>query len=171
MSKDEYEADCDLEEWALSIAVHTTHRKIQEQRTLNSQQLVQFVSKEQMTAGLEKHMRLHILIQSAISPDTFLRNKEIERYAPVISILTKGGELELERHLIAALEVVCKDTSPKRLPVMLLKLYEDDVLCEEAIVNWWMAGEENSDENDKFTLRCIAHETKASFRAEAEPLN
>jgi len=61
-------------------------------------------------------MRLHILVQSAISPDTFLHNKEMERYAPVISILTKGGKLELERHyLIAALEVVCKDASPKGL--------------------------------------------------------
>jgi len=53
---------------------------------------------------------------------------------------------------------------------MMLKLHEEDVLCEEAIVNWWLAGEENGDENDEFTLRCIAHETKASFRAEAEPL-
>jgi len=47
MSKDEYEADCDLEEWALTIAVHTTHRKIREQKTLNPPQLAQFVSKEQ----------------------------------------------------------------------------------------------------------------------------
>lgn len=133
-------------------------------------------------------MVLHVLVEATLSPQTFLCHKEYERCVPVLiqlfdTILTAGEAhaddekyvKSLERHAIAALEKLCKDSPPKKFPVMLLKLYEEDALSGEAIIDWWLDGDDvekpqRKSSRDEYSSTCVTEEIKAGFQVEAEPL-
>jgi translation initiation factor 5 len=122
---------------------------------------MEVIKNEQMASGLKSHDKAQILVRAVITPQ-FFKNKEIEKYAPVIAGITNGNRV-MERHLIASLEAMCID-KPKNFPVMLKQLYDEDGLEEDAILEW--ADEGRSD----FTFAEVDEETRAALRGEAEPV-
>lgn len=114
-----------------------------------------------MASALKSHDKVQIFIRAAITP-MFFKNKEVEKYAPVIVKLTNSKPL-MERHLIAALEVICVD-KPKNFPVLIKQLYDEDALEEDTILEWAAEGR-----ND-YTLDEVDEETRAAIRGEAEPV-
>ena len=114
-----------------------------------------------MASALKAHDKIHILIRAAITP-MFFKNKEIEKYAPAAEEICNGNKI-IERHLIASLELICKD-KPKNFPVMIKQFYDEDALEEETILQWAFDGRSD------FTLEAVDEETRAMLRGEAEPV-
>jgi translation initiation factor 5 len=114
-----------------------------------------------MASALKAHHKVHILVRACISPD-FYKNKEINKFAPVIAGITNGNKI-MERHLIAVCEFLCID-KPKNFPVMIKQLYDEDTLEEEAILEW------ADDGRTDYTLDSVDEETRATLRGEAEPV-
>lgn len=112
-----------------------------------------------MASALKSHDKVHILVSAAFTSQCF-KNKEIEKFAPVIVGITNNSKI-MERHLIAALESLCVD-KPKNFPVMIKQLYDVDALEEETILEW--ADEGRSD----YTV--VEEESRAVLRGEAEPV-
>lgn len=69
----------------------------------------------------------------------------------------------MERHLIAALELICAK-KPKNFPVMIKQLYDEDALDEETILEWADEG------RSEYTLEAVDEEARAVLRGEAEPV-
>jgi translation initiation factor 5 len=122
---------------------------------------VELVTNQQMASALKAHDRIHIFILAAITPQ-FFKTKEIEKYAPVVSAISKGNKI-IERHLIASLELINMD-KPKNFPVMIKQLYDEDALDEEAILEW------AEDGRSEYTLTVVDEEKRAKLRGEAEPV-
>merc|ERR1711935_309677 len=85
------------------------------------------------------------------------KNKEIEKYAPVVAKITNGSRI-IERHLIASLELMAVE-KPKNFPVMIKQFYDED-----AIIEW------AEDGRSEYTLDAVDEETRAILRGEAEPV-
>merc|ERR1712146_683183 len=113
-----------------------------------------------MSSALKAHDRIHIFIRAAITPQ-FFKEKQIEKYAPVVSKITNGSKI-IERHLIASLELVSKE-KPKNFAVMIKQFYDEDALEEETIIEW------ADDGRSEYTLDAVEEETRAVLRGEAEP--
>jgi translation initiation factor 5 len=114
-----------------------------------------------MASALKTHDKIQIFVRAAITP-MFFQNKEVEKYAPVVSAFTKGKPL-LERQVIAALEAICVD-KPKNFPVLIKQFYDEDALEEDTILEWAAEG------RNEYTLDEVDEEARAALRGEAEPV-
>lgn len=149
------------DESALQLAVDATKSYIKDNVDVTNEQLVEYVTNQQMASALKSHDKLRILIFAAFTPD-FFKNKEVEKYAPVISRITNSNRI-MERHLIAALEAFCVEKT-KNFPVLLKQLYDEDALDEETILEWADQG------RSEFTLPSVDEDSRAILRGEAEPV-
>mmetsp|Transcript_26934 Transcript_26934/g.48983 ORF Transcript_26934/g.48983 Transcript_26934/m.48983 type:complete len:416 (-) Transcript_26934:185-1432(-) len=146
---------------AMAIAVNETRKFMKENPKASPAEVAELVVNQQMASALKSHDKVHIFVQAAITTD-FFKNKEIEMYAPILEKITNGNNI-MERHLIAAMEVMCI-ANHKHFPVLIKQLYDEDVLQEDTILEWAAEGR-----ND-FTLDSVDEETRASLRSEAEPV-
>jgi len=149
------------DEGALLLAVEATQKFVKENENASVDELVEYVTNQQMASALKSHDKVHILVRAVFTPQ-FFKNKEVEKYAPAISAITNGNKI-MERHLIAAAEASCMD-KPKNFPVMIKQLYDEDALEEEVILEW------ADDGRSEFTLDVVDEETRAVLRGEAEPV-
>jgi len=141
--------------------VEATKKYMVENPDVDPAELAEFVANQQMASALKSHDKVHIFIQAAITPN-FFKDKEVEKYAPVISTITNDNTI-MERHLIAALEGICVE-KPKNFPVLIKQLYDEDALDEDTILEW--AGEGRNE----YTLDAMDEEMRATLRGEAEPV-
>jgi len=146
---------------AMKLAVEGTKKFLEENPEASVSDIVEVVTNQQMASALKAHDKIHIFIRAAITPQ-FFKNKEIEKYAPVVKKIANGNKI-IERHLIASLEYICAD-KPKNFPVMIKQFYDEDVLEEETILEWADEG------RSEFTLAAVEEETRAALRGEAEPV-
>ena len=123
--------------------------------------IVDAVANQQMASALKTHDRIQIFIGAAITSN-FFKNKEIAKYSPVIQAITQGNPI-IERHLIGAVEAHCA-SKPKTFPVMIKQLFDEDALEEEVILHWAYDG------RTEYTLDIVDEDTRASLRAESEPV-
>ena len=146
---------------ALKLAVDGTRKFINENPKASQSEIIEVIKNQQMASALKSHDKAQILVRAVITPQ-FFKNKEIEKYAPLISGITLGNRV-MERHLISSLEAICIE-KPKNFPVMLKQLYDEDALEEEAILEWADEGRSG------FTFAEVDEETRAALRGEAEPV-
>lgn len=149
------------DESAFQLAVDATKTFIKENDNATDEQLVEYVTNQQMASALKSHDKIRILILAAFTPD-FFKNKEVEKYAPVISRIANSNRI-MERHIISALEAFCVEKT-KNFPVMLKQLYDEDALDEETILEWADQG------RSEFTLPSVDEDSRAILRGEAEPV-
>ncbi len=114
-----------------------------------------------MASALKSHDKIRILILAAFTSD-FYKNKEVEKYAPVIARIANSNRI-MERHIISALEAFCVEKT-KNFPVLLKQLYDEDALDEETILEWADQG------RSEFTLPSVDEDSRAILRGEAEPV-
>ena len=114
-----------------------------------------------MASALKAHDKMQIFVRAAITPQ-FFKNKEIEKYAPVVSKISNGNKI-IERHLIASLEFLNIEKK-KNFPVMIKQFYDEDALEEETIIEW------SEDGRSEYTLDAVDEDTRAALRSEAEPV-
>lgn len=145
----------------LDLAVEGTKKFLEANPDCSVNDIIECVTNQQMASALKAHDKIHILIRAAITP-MFFKNKEIEKYAPAAEAICNGNKI-IERHLIASLELICKD-KPKNFPVMIKQFYDEDALEEETILQWAFDGRSD------FTLEAVDEETRAMLRGEAEPV-
>ena len=114
-----------------------------------------------MASALKAHDKMQIFVRAALTPQ-FFKNKEIEKYAPVVSKISNGNKI-IERHLIASLEFLNIEKK-KNFPVMIKQFYDEDALEEETIIEW------SEDGRSEYTLDAVDEDTRAALRSEAEPV-
>jgi len=149
------------DEGALLLAVEGVKNFVTENPTASPEEVAEVITNQQMASALKSHDKVHILIRAVLTPE-FFKNKEIPKYAPLVTAVTNGNKI-MERHLIGAVEHLCVD-KPKNFPVAIKQLYDEDALDEETILEW--ADEGRSD----YTLDAVDEETRAVLRGEAEPV-
>lgn len=149
------------DEGALLLAVEATRKFIEDNAEASPEELAEVVKNQQMASALKSHDKVHIIVQAAFTPQ-FFKNKEVEKFAPAISSVTKGNRI-MERHLIAALEGLCTE-KPKNFPVLIKQLYDEDGLEEETILEWADQG------RSEYTLDSVEEDVRALIRSEAEPV-
>lgn len=145
----------------LELAIQGTRKFLEENPDASAGNIVEVVTNQQMASALKSHDKVKIFVRAAITPQ-FFKNKEIEKYAPVVSKISNGNKI-IERHLIASLEFLALE-KPKIFPVMIKQFYDEDALEEEAIIEW------AEDGRSEYTLDAVDEETRAALRGEAEPL-
>jgi len=150
------------DEGAMDLAVEATRKYIKDNPSSSVNDLVELVTNQQMASALKAHDKIHILVRAAISSKTFVKNKEIEKFAPAITEITNGNRI-IERHLISALEYINID-KPKFFPVMIKQLYDEDALEEETILEWSEEG------RNEYTLDKVDEDVRSVLRGEAEPV-
>ena len=143
------------------LAVQATRKFLQENPDASVNEIMESVTNQQMASALKAHDKIHIFARAALTPQ-FYKNKEIEKYAPVVSGIANGNKI-IERHLIASLELLSIE-KPKNFPVMLKQLYDEDGLEEETIIEW------AEDGRSEYTLSAVDEDTRAALRGEAEPV-
>lgn len=145
---------------ALLLAVEATQTWLLEHPgdAMDTARLVEFITNQQMASALKSHEKVAILVHAALCE--FRPKEDIPRFAPVLAALTQQNPI-MERHLIAALEVLCVD-KPKHFPVLIKMLFDEDALQEETILAWADAG------RSEYTL--VEEEQRAILRGEAEPV-
>ena len=146
---------------ARTLAVEATKKYLSDNPAVSNKDLIEFVTNQQMASALKLQDKVYILVHSVFTPQ-FFKNKEVTKYAPVISSIINGNRI-MERHLISALESFCID-KPKNFPVLIKQLYDEDALDEEAILEWADEG------RSEYTLDEVDEETRAVLRGEAEPV-
>lgn len=146
---------------AMDLAIEGTKKFLVENPYATVDAIAEVVTNQQMASALKSHDKIQIFVRAAFTPH-FFKNKEVEKFAPVIKKITNKG-ITMERHLIAALESLCLDM-PKNFPVFIKQLYDEDALEEDVILEWATEGR-----ND-FTLAVVDEETRAALRGEAEPV-
>lgn len=146
---------------ARTLAVEATRKYMKANPGVSDADLIEFVTNQQMASALKSQDKIYILVHSVLSSQ-FFKNKEVEKYASIISKTTNGNRI-MERHLISALEAFCVD-KPKSFPVLIKQLYDEDALEEEAILEWADEG------RSEYTLDEVDEETRAVLRGEAEPV-
>jgi translation initiation factor 5 len=145
----------------IALAIEGTRKFLEENPTASVNEIVEVVTNQQMASALKSHDKIHIFIRAAITPQ-FFKNKEIEKYAPVVAKIANGNKI-IERHLISSLEFISKD-KPKNFAVMIKQFYDEDALEEETILEW------ADDGRSEYTLDAVDEETRAALRGEAEPV-
>lgn len=145
----------------LDLAVEGTRKFLEGNPNASVAEIVELVTNQQMASALKAHDKIHIFVRAAITPQ-FFKNKEIEKYAPVVQKIANGNKI-IERHLIASLEFICMD-KPKNFPVMIKQFYDEDALEEETILEWADEG------RSEFTLAAVDEDVRATLRGEAEPV-
>lgn len=143
------------------MAIEGTRKYLAENPDASAADIAETVTNQQMASALKAHEKMQIFIRAAITPQ-FFKNKEIEKYAPVAEQIANGNKI-IQRHLIAALELICKD-KPKNFPVMIKQFYDEDVLEEDVILEW------ADDGRSEFTLPAVDEEIRSTLRIEAEPV-
>ena len=143
------------------LAIEGTRKYLQGNPDASVGDISEVVTNQQMASALKSHDRVSIFIRASITPQ-FFKNKEIEKYAPVVSKIANGNKI-IERHLIASLELMCME-KPKNFPVMIKQFYDEDALEEETIIEW------AEDGRSEYTLEAVDEETRAALRGEAEPV-
>jgi translation initiation factor 5 len=143
------------------LAVEGTRKFLEANPDASVGEIVEMVTNQQMASALKAHDKVHIFARAAITP-MFFKNKEIEKYAPVVSKISNGNKI-IERHLIASLEFLSIQ-KPKNFPVMIKQLYDEDAREEETIIEW------AEDGRSEYTLAAVDEETRAALRGEAEPV-
>jgi len=149
------------DEGAMMLAIEGTRKYIQGNPDASAGDIIEVVTNQQMASALKSHERVSIFVRAAITPQ-FFKNKEIEKYAPVVSKIANGNKI-IERHLIASLEFMSME-KPKNFPVMIKQFYDEDALEEETIIEW------AEDGRSEYTLVAVDEETRAALRGEAEPV-
>lgn len=143
------------------LAVEGTRNYLDGNPDASVDDIIDVVTNQQMASALKAHDRIKIFVRAAITPQ-FFKNKEIEKYSPVVSKLANGNKI-IERHLIATLEFLSIE-KPKNFPVMIKQFYDEDALEEETIIEW------AEDGRSEYTLDAVDEETRAALRGEAEPV-
>ena len=143
------------------LAVEGTRKFLEANPDASVGEIVEMVTNQQMASALKAHDKVHIFARAAFTP-LFFKNKEAEKYAPVVSKISNGNKI-IERHLIASLEFLSIG-KPKGFPVMIKQLYDEDALEEETIIEW------AEDGRSDYTLAAVDEETRAALRGEAEPV-
>ena len=143
------------------LAVEATKKYLAENPDAKPSDIAEVVTNQQMASALKSQQKVHIFVQAAFTPQ-FFKNKEVQKYAPVISAITNENRI-MERHLIAALELFSV-SKPKNFPVLIKQLYDEDALDEETILDW------ADDGRSEYTLEAVDEETRALLRSEAEPV-
>jgi len=145
----------------MNFAVEATKKYLAENSGASAGDIVEFIVNQQMASALKSYDKVHIFVRAAITQD-FFKEKQIAKYAPVISAITAQNPI-MERHLIAAIEGVCVE-NPKHFPVMIKQLYDEDALEEDSILEWSAEG------RNEYTLDTVDEEIRAVLRGEAEPV-
>lgn len=149
------------DEGAMLLAVEGVKGSLKESPDMSVVDIVELVKNQQMASALKSHERIHIFMYSVIS-ENFFKNKEIEKYVPIISKITNGG-IEMQRHLISSVEGLCvQHIQPKFFPVILKQLYDEDALSEDVILEWAFDGRTD------YTLEIVDEEARANLRGKAE---
>jgi translation initiation factor 5 len=146
---------------AMQLAIDGTKQFLSENPDAKAASLLEVVTNQQMSSALKSFDKIQILVRAVFTPN-FFKNKEVAKYAPAISLATKGNRI-MERHLIASLEAICID-KPKNFPIFIKQLYDEDALQEESILEW------ADDGRSEYTLTMVDEETRAMLRGEAEPV-
>ena len=144
-----------------ALAVDSTKKFLSESPDASPSAIAEKVVNEQMASGLKSQEKIHIFVQAAFTPD-FFKEKQVEKHAATISKIT-GGKDVMERHLISAMEGLCVE-EPKKFPVAIKQLFDEEVLEEDTILEW--AGEGRTD----YTLDSVDEDQRCGMRAEAEPV-
>lgn len=145
---------------AIQLAVEGVQKYMQDNPNATASQIAEVVVNQQMSSAVKSHEKVHILMRAIITP-SFHKNKEIEKYAPLIEKVTLGNEI-MERHLIGAVEFLCID-KPKVFPIMLKELYDEEALQEDIILQWAAVG------RSEYTPEAVDEDKRSELRAEAEP--
>jgi translation initiation factor 5 len=146
---------------AMQLAIDGTRKFLSENPDAKAAALLEVVTNQQMASALKAFDKVQILVR-AVFTSNFFKNKEVAKYAPAISLVTKGNRI-MERHLIASLEAICID-KPKNFPILIKQLYDEDALDEASILEW------ADDGRSEYTLAVVDEETRAMLRGEAEPV-
>jgi len=146
---------------AIDMAVLEIQKFIKENFTASYVRIAEEVANQQMSYAVKAYQRIHIFIRAAISRN-FYKEHLVKKYAPIIHIITQGNPI-MERHLISAAEFICSEKT-KNFPVLLKQLFDEEVLQENVILDWAFSGRSD------YTPKSIDEETRASLRAEAEPV-
>lgn len=146
---------------AMLLAVEGVKNFLNENSGASVNDILEIVKNQQMSSALKSHERIHVFMNSVITAE-FFKNKEIEKYASVIEKITNGG-IEMQRHLIGAVEGLCVQNIPSKFfPVLLKQLFDADVLEENVILEWAMEGRSD------YTIDSVDEEARASLRGKAE---
>jgi len=146
---------------ALLLAIEGTRKFMKENPEASAKDVVEVVANQQMASALKTHDRIQIFMSAAITDNCF-KGKEIQKYAPIFDGLTQDNPI-MQRHLIGAAEGHCAE-KPKTFPVMLKQLFDEDILDEDVILRWAYDG------RTEYTHDSLDEETRATLRAEAEPV-
>lgn len=146
---------------ALALAIEGTKKFMKEDPKASVKEIVEIITNQQMASALKTHDKIQIFMGAAITENCF-KGKEIQKFAPIFEALIQDNPI-MQRHLIAAAEASCAE-KPKTFPVMLKQLFDEDVLDEEVIIRWAYDG------RTEYTLDCVDEDTRATLRAEAEPV-
>jgi len=149
------------DEGAMDLAIDGTRKYLGDNPDASAADIIEVVTNQQMASALKAHEKMQIFVRAAITPQ-FFKNKEIEKYAPVVSKISNGNKI-IERHLIASLEVLNVEKK-KNFPVMIKQFYDEDALEEETIIEW------SEDGRSEYTLDAVDEEIRAALRSEAEPV-
>lgn len=124
-------------------------------------EIAEVVTNQQMASALKSHDKIQIFVRAVFTAQS-IKNQDVEKYSEAIVKITNQKSI-MERHLIAALEVLCME-KPKTFVVFLKQLYDNDALNEKTILEWAEEGR-----ND-FTLQALDEGKRSLLRGEAEPL-
>mmetsp|Transcript_10331 Transcript_10331/g.15876 ORF Transcript_10331/g.15876 Transcript_10331/m.15876 type:complete len:415 (+) Transcript_10331:135-1379(+) len=156
----ESEAGVD-DEGALKLAVSGTKEWIEGNPNGSPDEIAEVVTNQQMASALKSHDKIQIFVKAVFTAQS-IKNQDVEKYSEAIVKITNQKSI-MERHLIAALEVLCME-KPKTFVVFLKQLYDNDALNENTILEWAEEGR-----ND-FTLQALDEGKRSLLRGEAEPL-
>jgi len=127
----------------------------------SSSKISEEVINQQMASALKSHDKILIFLRAVITPN-FFEEKEIAKHASTMIEITQANSI-MQRHLIGAAETICLEM-PKKFPVMIKQLFDEDVLEEMVILEW------AEDGRSEYTPECVSEDSRATLRAEAEPV-
>lgn len=146
---------------AMLLAVEGVQNFLKANPDSNESEIIDSVKNQQMSSALKSHERIHLFMNSVITPD-FFKKDEIKRYASIIRKITNGG-IEMQRHLISSVEGLCvQQIVPKFFPVILKQLFDEDLLDEDVILEWAFDG------RSEYTPQSVDEDVRATLRGNAE---
>jgi len=145
----------------LKESIESIKKYLDNNPQFNADALVETIVNEQMAAGLKSFDKIHILVGASFN-NLVIKEMQVPKFVPVLQKMV-GGNLTMERHVIAAVEGVYANNT-NTFPVVLKQLYDNDILQEDTILEW--AG----DGRTEYTLDTINEESRALLRSAAEPV-